>query len=84
MGGGWGTGEDGPDVEHGEDAEDVEAPLVGGRDEGADEAADDEHPAHEDGGEDVGERQAGCEEELEEQEWEGDEPLDVANILEST
>ena len=56
-----GAGGDAPDVEHGEDAEDVEAPLVCRGDEGADEAADDEDPAHEDGGEDVGERQAGGE-----------------------
>ena len=42
---------------------------------------DDEGDGHEKGGHDVGERKTGGQEELKEQEGEGDEPLDVADIL---
>lgn len=44
-------------------------------------ARNDEGDGHEKGGHDVGERKTSGQEELKEQEREGDEPLDVADIL---
>ena len=72
---------DAPDVEEADDAEDPEAPLVRALDERADEATDDHEHAHEERGRDVREREAGREEHGEQEQREGDEPLDVADIL---
>lgn len=47
-----------PNVEQGKEAEDEEAPFVGGGDQSADEAGDDDHPGEEGGGENLGEGEA--------------------------
>ena len=70
-----------PDVEQRSHAEDVVTPLVGAVDEGTNQASDDNDRRHENGGDDVGEREAGSEEHREDEEREGDEPLDVPHIL---
>ncbi len=72
---------DEPDVDEGGGAKDVVAPFVGGGDECADEAHDDEEGADEGGGYYVGERETGGEQELEEEDGEGYEPLDVSHVL---
>ncbi|KAI3487065.1 hypothetical protein L1887_49101 [Cichorium endivia] len=82
VGGGLETGavDDPEDVEHGDAAHGVVAPLVGGLDEGADQTGDDHDQVEEDGDEDGGEGEAGDEEDLEEEERGGDGPVDVASV----
>jgi hypothetical protein len=70
-----------PDVEEREAAEGVVTPLVAGRDKCADETGDDHDEVEEDDGDDVREREAGVEEELEQEEWRRDRPVDVAHVL---
>ena len=71
-----------PDVEEGDGAEDVVAPLVVAVDESTDETSHDHDDGHEEGGHDIGERKTSGEQQLKEEEREGDEPLDVPHILE--
>lgn len=73
-----------PDVEHSNEAEGIETPLVGAADQSTNETADDSGDGHEESGHDIGEREAGGEENLKEEEREGDEPLDVAHIPDLT
>jgi hypothetical protein len=73
--------QDVPHVEERQAAEREEAPLVAGGGEGTEETGHDHDDIHEDDGEDVREREAGVEEELKEQEWRGDCPVDIAGIL---
>lgn len=82
VGGGLETGavDDPEDVEHGDAAHGVVAPLVGGLDEGADQTGDDHDQVEEDGDKDGGEGKAGDEEDLEEKERSGDGPVDVASV----
>ena len=70
-----------PNVEERTSTKDIVTPLVGAWDQGSNEAADHKHDTHEQGRENVGEREAGGEKELEEKEWEGDEPVDVPDVL---
>lgn len=75
------AGVDVPDVEESAAAKDVVTPLVGAVDESTDKTANDQGDAHEEGGHDVGEREAGGEENRQEEEGESNEPLDVPHIL---
>jgi len=73
-----------PDVEERDAAESIETPLVGAVDKGTNETTDDNEHRHEEGGHDVREGQTGGEENRQEQDWEGDEPLDVPHIPDLT
>lgn len=70
-----------PNVEESRNTEDVVTPLVVAVHEGADETSNDHDDGHEQCGHNVGERKAGSEQKLKEQQREGDEPLDVPHIL---
>ncbi len=70
-----------PDVEQRDAAESVVTPFVGGRYESSDQSHRNHDDAHEERGEDVGERKAGGEKELQQQQREADEPLDVMHEL---
>ena len=70
-----------PDVEESRTAESVVTPLVGAVNESTDQTGDDDKDRHEQGRHDVREGQAGAEENLQDQQREGDEPLDVPHVL---
>ena len=70
-----------PNVEEGSAAKDEVAPLVVAVDQGTDESGDDEDNAHEERRHDVREGETSGQQQLKEQQREGDEPLDVADIL---
>lgn len=70
-----------PDVEQRHAAEHEVAPFEGADNERTNQAANDKYPCHEHGGEDVGEGKTGGKEQLKEEQRQGDEPLDVTNIL---
>lgn len=77
-------GEDAPDVDQGSCAEYVVTPLVRARNQSTDEAVNNQDIGDEGRGHDVGERKTGGEQELEQQQRQGYEPLDVADILNDT
>jgi hypothetical protein len=70
-----------PNVDEGCAAECEVAPLVARRGERADQASNDHDQVHEDDHEDLRERQAGVEEQLEEEERGRNRPVDVAGVL---
>ena len=72
------------DVEESKHAEGEETPLVTGRDEGADETGDDHDLIHEDGDEDGRPWEASRQGEIQEQQWCGDDPVNVTDIEDLT
>ncbi len=68
-------------MDHGNQPKDVESPLVRRLNKRADEPGDDDNPCEECRRQDVRQRQAGCEQEGNEEQREVDEPLDVPDVL---
>ena len=70
-----------PDVDECSATEGEVTPLVGAVRKSADETHDDHDPGHEYSAQDIGDREATGEQHLQHEEREGDEPLNVADIL---
>lgn len=75
--------QDTPDVEECGTTETVVTPLVGTMDEGTDEAADDGDDGHEESGQDVRGGQTGDKQHFKQTQGTGNNPLDVADILQA-
>jgi hypothetical protein len=56
-------------------------PLPASGSQSTDEASDDHNPVHKDGPDNGGPRHAGCEEEVEEQQWRSDEPEAGSKVI---
>lgn len=68
------------DEEEGEATEDIVSPFVARLNQGADKAGDNHNFIDEDGVNDGGSWKTTCQEKVKQQEWGGDDPVDVSNI----